>query len=270
MTTGLGRRRAAALRQAALFFAAGLCLVTASLGCAPIRPASAPPRHISVLREHPRVVLTRPAAAPASREAWVRRALPTALATLQSANLAVRQRSELRLHTTVRSFVLDTGQSAPWLRAWTTFTTVHLLTPDYWRDHSLEAKQERLTHELCHLAIYQRFPSNEAAREANIPNWFLEGSCSALAGQGKRRVPFDVLRARLRGADPLRAPPHSHHLAYAAAHHAVAALIAARGLGVIAQIINGVALGHPFSRALQDATSLKPQEIWPWVISTAE
>jgi hypothetical protein len=114
------------------------------------------------------------------------------------------------------------------LRAWTVFDAVHLAPLATWRDSTDDAVLARLTHELCHAGVEQRFGSAERARAARIPRFFEEGACSVVAAQGPARLSLDEVRARAAHDTPPLDPDsftRDPQLAYAAAHHLMHALV---------------------------------------------
>ena len=90
---------------------------------------------------------------------WVENVLPFVDARLKAFAIHLKRRILVQIHPSVKEFVNATGQTKAWLRAWSTYATIHVLTPDHWGNRSLRAQQERLTHELSHCGIYQFFPS---------------------------------------------------------------------------------------------------------------
>jgi hypothetical protein len=173
------------------------------------------------------IVISFPSSLPKRDIQWVEGALPYVEDRFTQFCLKLSQRVLVEIHPTVRGFVNATGQTKPWLRAWATYATVHLLTPDHWGNRSAQAKAERLAHELTHCTIYQAFPSAQEAARARIPFWFQEGLASVVAGQGHRRMPMTEIVQKQRTSCPLVdrvASGMNTKLAYGASHHAVAQL----------------------------------------------
>ena len=222
----------------------------------------------------PIVVTVSPALAEGAA-AWILEALPAACARLARFSLALGETTEIRLHADRRSFSRATRKRAAWLRAWTGFDVVHLLPPTVWRDDSAAARLERLVHELCHAAFFQRFGDEERARRARLPFWFLEGSASAIAGQAPRRMPLALVVERAGDDDPLRDRGWlacDHHVAYGAAHHAVSFLVARHDEGVIARMLEqAVSDGQPgcAERALERVCGLAEGALWPALVAQA-
>lgn len=201
-------------------------------------------------------------------------ALPEALARLDTRGFVLRRVTRVVVHTDEAGFFQATGQDDPGLRAWTTFDTIHLMPLQLWAQSDRAAVVERLAHELCHAAIYQRFGTEKRARAAELPRFFEEGTCSVVAGQDARRMPkehvvalappmpFDV--AVFRG-DP--------EIAYAAAHHAMALLDETRGPGFLASIVDQAATdGGPGSieRALEKAIGTSVEGLWRMLVDSVE
>lgn len=211
--------------------------LVAPLACATTRP---PPRRRTI-RLHPRVIATVPRALPAAESGWIEDALPAALGRLAAFDLALRERTELRLHAGRASFVRDSGKDAPWLRAWASYEVVHLLPPATWRDGGAEARVERIAHELTHAAMFQRLGDEPAATRIAPPFWFNEGACSVVAGQAHRRMPLAIAIERAGNDNPLlggsAVAAKDHQLAYGVAHHAVQLLIDRHGSGTIADVL---------------------------------
>jgi hypothetical protein len=227
------------------------------LGCKTPRP---PPRWQRFTASGAVVVVTARADA-----AFVEPAVRAALPRLEAFGLALAHTVEVRVHGGVAAFVRATGQSDGWVRAWSTYDVVHLLPTRYWREDSELARVERLTHELTHVASFHALGPEEEARRIGVPFWFREGSASVVAGQAARRMPLEMLAARAGERDPLRDPPDAAS-AYAAAHHAMAALARAHGDGVFARMLAAAREdGAPgaLERALTRATALTLDELWP-------
>lgn len=186
------------------------------------------------------VVLSLPAGAPEGSKAWLLDALPLALAALERHGLRLFQTTEVRLYENLAAFREGSGRRASWLRAWTEFQRVHVSPPRAWRHRSARALLERLTHELCHAAVFQSFGSEKAALFARIPWWFSEGTASVVADQGARRAPLDVVLAWAGEESPLERTRFSHGeeaLAYSAAHHAMALVKRRHGPQVFGEVL---------------------------------
>ncbi len=202
----------------------------------------------------------------------VARALPAALRRLRAHGFdvdALARHTRVEVHPTLEGFIAVTGQDVPELRAWTTYDVVHLAPLQAWRHHDDAHVVTRLTHELCHAALYQAFGSAARARDARIPVAFAEGACSVVAGQGGERAPLEVV---LRHA-PANALDRAFFsidpaIAYAAAHHAMA-WVQARAPSspsLFADIIRRAAkAGGPgcVARAFAAATGIDLAGLWP-------
>jgi hypothetical protein len=149
------------------------------------------------------------------------------------------------------AFEERTGVSDPIVKAWTTFDVVTLAPLATWADRSRPAIVARLTHELCHAAIEQRFETLERARAARIPRFFEEGVCSVVAAQDEARAPLETLRGTpMSDALAAQAFRDDPARAYAAAHHLMAAARAGAP-GCVERALDAE-LGQPAS-ALWDA-----------------
>jgi hypothetical protein len=197
-------------------------------------------------------------------------AVPEAMRRLAARGFTLSETTRIVVHASPFEFARATGKTDAELRAWTTFRTVHLMPLDLWHDSTPEAVVERVAHELCHAAIYQRFGSEERARKAAIPRFFEEGTCSVVAGQEARRMPRDHVVAL--------APPQPLHreifhgdpeLAYAAAHHVMALLDERHGPSFLARIVEEAAAdgaAGSIERAILRATGLDPEGLWQLLV----
>jgi hypothetical protein len=160
------------------------------------------------------------------------RAVPAAAARLQRAGLRWQVPVDVVVHANVRAFVAATGQTTPTLRAWTTWSTVHLLPRWTWRLDDDDATVARLTHELCHAALHQRHPDATTAERRRAPRFVTEGVCSVVAGQSRERAARDDVRRAVARGDRVDFDDDPA-FAYAYAHHVFAAVEAC---GVIALV----------------------------------
>lgn len=175
----------------------------------------------------------------------VARAIPAACATMAARGLALQAAPDVVVHESVDSFVDATGQTVDTLRAWSTPAAVHLLTLASWRRIDDDAVVRRLTHELCHVALFQRL--GEGARR--VPRSLGEGLCSVVAGQGPERMPVDEVQRRLANGDVVDFVGDSP-LAYGVAHHVVAGIAACRGDAAVLVLVDAVAAGATVADAL--------------------
>lgn len=151
------------------------------------------------------------------------RAAPAATARLAAHGLRWRVPIDVVVHPDVRAFVRATGQTTPTLRAWTTWSTVHLLPRATWRSADDDAVVARLAHELCHAALAQRRATVDDAAAHRAPRFVTEGICSVVAGQARERAPVEHVRAGL--ASGARVDFYDEAtFSYALAHHVFAAI----------------------------------------------
>jgi hypothetical protein len=212
-----------------------------SVGCATTRGPA--PQRLVTLREGPLELRVEVPALRAKLVDEVTRALPAIAARLGRHDLVPRARVLLRFHSGVDGFVQATGQHASHLRAWAGYDTVDLLPPDTWRVQTRSALVERVTHELCHTAIYQRLGDERRARALVPPFFFDEGTCSVTALQGARRMPVDGAVAHLGDVNPFRdrgLAAANPAVAYAASHHAMAEVARIAGPLAFAHVIDRV------------------------------
>lgn len=244
-------------------------------GCATTRdePAAAERSHRLL---HPRVVVTAPAGAGPDDQRWVDEVLPDALARLSAFELSLATRVEVRLHSSRRSFERDTGRKARWLRAWAGYDVIHLLAPSTWRDPSRAARLERLTHELAHAATFHSLGDERAALRVRPPFWFREGAASVIAQQEVRRMPLRLVVQKAGASDPVVDADgwlgRNHYVAYAAAHHTVALLVARHGTGVIARILRRAkedGAEGAVDRALHEMCDIHLHDLWAEVRSSS-
>lgn len=204
---------------------AALCLLLAGAACRTVEHRAAPP--------------SAGADAPGN---WTLPHVERARQALQAHGLALTARTtSMVVHETRASFVAATGQREPALRAWATWDQVHLLHPRLWGDDSEAMRTERLTHELCHVALLHRFADEAAARAARVPRFVTEGACSVVAGQ--RRLPLSLALARAAGALPLTIDVFARDpdAAYAASHALAAWLVERHGPLVFAELFSAAA-----------------------------
>ena len=194
---------------------------------------------------------------------WVHVALPAALLQLARFDLSLRSDVHVTVHLDASALHRATGRSEPWLRAYTRAATVDVVDPALWRARTWPLPLERLTHELCHAAVLQRFASDEALRAARLPPWLSEGAASVVACQGLRRMPIDVVTARAAGSNPLDPSwlERDHEVAYAAAHWAVALLVARTGPQIIVDLVDA-SRRVPLEQALHDAAGFDRATLW--------
>ncbi len=229
------------LSRRAMLQASGRFLVGSSVAWVTACASSQDPRSAAAERSHrvlhPRVVVT----TTDDDARWVEEVLADALARLAAFELSLVTRVEVRVHASRRSFEHDTGRTARWLRAWAGYDVIHLLAPPLWRDGSRPARLERLTHELAHAATFQGLGDERAAVRVRPPFWFREGAASVIAQQEVRRMPLALVVQKAGTRDPVAGADewldHNHYVAYAAAHHTMALLVARHGVGVIASIL---------------------------------
>jgi len=218
-----------------------LAVLTLSTACA---TTERPPPRVTVIDDGALSVALELAPGARAFEEAIRRALPFVVERLARHGLTPTTRPLVRLHDDVGSFVRATGQTGPHLRAWATYDTVDLAPIDTWRVQTERALVERLTHELCHVALYQALGDEDDARALAPPFFFDEGTCSVVADQGASRAPIEVLKAHFVDENPLADPTlarASPALAYGASHWASAALRDAYGPTVFRDVAARVA-----------------------------
>ena len=177
--------------------------------------------------------------------AFVAAAKAAADVRLAAFGLALAEDSRVIVYGDVHDFVLATGQTTPSLRAWSTYRTIHLLPPSTWTDPS--STSSRLSHELCHLALWQR--AGEAKARA-IPRFVGEGVCSVVADQGALRMPAAEVKAR---ADDGSSVDFDDDAAFAYGYaHAVFAAAAACGIDIV-DVADATAAGARVEDALGGA-----------------
>lgn len=191
------------------------------------------------------------------------------MAALEARGLRLRGAPRIIVHGDGRSFREASGQIDPALRAWSTWSTVHLMPLSTWTRHDAEGVLQRITHELCHIAIYQRFGTEARARAVRIPRFFDEGTCSIVAGQIRPDLmtiafvaPPNPLEPGLFIADP--------EIAYAAAHHAIAFLDGTLAPGWLDEVLaRAAADGAPgaVERALLAVSGYDSASLWRAVVA---
>lgn len=228
-----------------------------------------PPRLVRLQHGSDLVVLSLPRTGAQTDEAWLASASRAALGRLAAYSLPLAEPVLVRLHTDVASFVAASGRTEHWLRAWASFAAVDLLHPRFWQDDGEGARVGRLAHELTHCAIYQAFGDERRARQARVPWWLAEGAASVVAAQEASRMPLARVVERSAGTNPLRDRAllgRDHHLAYGAAHHAVAYLVTTHGRDVVRRILDAAQHAslddEPLPRALMAVTGLSVDELW--------
>jgi hypothetical protein len=142
------------LRMTTVFCAA----VLGSMACTPATVVIPPSSYAS---SEPVVVV--------GNAPWVLAALPAARDRLRDFGLELRLTTTITVHANVDSFIAATGQTDGNLRAWTTFHEVHLLDRWTWHNTDDTHTRARITHELCHAALYQALGADEAAARAARP-----------------------------------------------------------------------------------------------------
>ena len=238
-----------------------------------------------------------PADAAAARQ--VRRALEVAAPRVERWG-GLRQPVTITVHPTHAALEAAADRRGyAWLHAWARFGTVDLQSPRTWdeedggdgqdRGSELEepgsdrAVEELLTHELTHCAMYQGAGTELSWMLKEIPRWFSEGLATVTAGQGHRFARLADLSAFYRDAparpgeegarpgltaaalpgDPIADPdisPGGWRLAYGAAHHAVAFLIARYGEDTVIQILRRMSAGLRFPAAFREAVGIDEAE----------
>ncbi len=171
----------------------------------------------------------------------VARLVPAAMERVRAAGLQWRVGLLVVVHESVSSFVRSTGQTTSSLRAWSTWDTIHLLNLATWAHADDDAVVARLAHELCHLALFQRFPDAETARLHPIPRFVAEGVCSVVADQGAERLSLEHTRARVDEDVDFESNPA---LSYAYAHHVFAQVLMCRGLPAMLRVVDQAAHGE--------------------------
>lgn len=235
-------------------------------GCVtPPRPPKAPTR---LLRLGPWLVLSVDRSLPPDEDAWVQQGWRPALARLAPYGLTLHHRVELRLYRDQAAFAAATGRSEPWLRAFASYSVIHLVPTHLWRDRSQDVAERRLAHELAHVASFHALGAEPQARRVRLPLWFREGCASVIAGQGPSRMPLDRVIHVAAGRNPLHDVTswRDHHaVLYGAAHHAVAQLVTLFGAGVIVRLLRHAAQdGEPqaLERALRLECELDEDGLW--------
>lgn len=175
--------------------------------------------------------------------------LPTARARLRSFGLRPRLKTTVLVYDDVAAFAQATGQTVPSLRAWSSWSTIHLLPPSTWSDPT--SAPARLTHELCHLALWQRADDEEQARR--LPRFVAEGVCSVVADQGDSRMARTDVVAR---ADVSRDDDFGVDFegdagfSYGFAHHVFASFVRCRGEGALIAVVDACLAGERVEQAL--------------------
>jgi hypothetical protein len=131
--------------------------------------------------------------------------------------------TKIRTHETHKEFEKSAAHEGDLLRGWTKLDVIDLAPISEWARRDDEGVVQRVTHELCHAAIEQRFGSAERARAAHVPRLFSEGACTIIAGQMRDYYDEHYLSpARMENMAEahdewdLRVPSHAYERAYAA------------------------------------------------------
>jgi hypothetical protein len=122
-----------------------------------------------------------------SASAEMDRAVANAVRVVGARGLVMREPLKIVVHDDVDAFVRATGQTVPTLRAWAGRNRIDFLAPWMWMHTDVNA---RVTHEVCHAALYQQM--TDAAARA-IPRSVEEGLCSVLAGQANVRATWSSI-----------------------------------------------------------------------------
>lgn len=252
-------RRAVLLALGALFGTSG-CV------SGPHHAESPPPRRLRRLGRW--LILSVDPSLSLQDESWVQRGWQPALSRLAPYGLTLHHRVELRLYPDQASFAAATGRPEPWLRGWASYSVIHLVPPRLWRVRTHDAAEQRLAHELAHVATFHTLGSEPRARRVQLPLWFREGCASVVAGQGPSRMPLDVVIDAASGHNPLHEPTPwrgDHGVLYGAAHHAVARLVTLFGADVLVRLLHRAARdGEPraLERALHHECRLDEDALW--------
>ncbi len=164
-------------------------------------------------------------------------ALPTARSRLRTADLLWRHEVTVTIHGSVHSFIKATGQTVPTLRAWSTWRAVQLLTIDSWQRDDDDEVGRRLTHELCHIGLWNRAGSIDRARR--LPRFISEGVCSVVADQVEQRIAAADVAADLDTGRSIDFDDDSA-FAYAVAHHVIAGLARCHGEAAVLKLVDDV------------------------------
>jgi hypothetical protein len=199
--------------------------------------------------------------------------LDRASARISAHGLGTVQDTEIRVHNQVDTFVRSTGRAHSWLRAWSTWSSVHLLILPDDPPSRRSTWLPRLTHELSHCALFQHFGTPDRARKAALPFFLLEGSASVIAGQDSTRLALPRVAAALEGEkDPLPTlhtwAGRNHHVAYGAAHHALKTLVNTRGPMAIRTWLDALKeRGTNYAEALSTAHGLSTATLWAMTVN---
>ncbi len=150
------------------------------------------------------------------------------------------------IHDDAFAFAAATGEDTDTLRAWSRYGRIHLMTRASWQRRDDVAVARRLTHELCHVALWRRCGSEAAARAAKMPRAWVEGVCSVVADQGADRVDKASVVAELGDGRVVDFEGDST-FAYAVAHHVVEGVVACRGAAAVNDIVDALVAGHDVS-----------------------
>jgi hypothetical protein len=176
----------------------------------------------------------------------------------------------LQSHAALEAAVGRTGYD--WLLGWSYGDRVLLQSPATWVPKAEpDAVLELLTHELTHSLMYQLLepdgPAEGVPYDAVVvlneepPLWFREGMASVTAGQGKKRLSPEELRAWLSthpGKNPLDPDPElvriEKEAVYGAAHRAFERLLELGGDQAVRDVLRGMRSGARFADAFAAAT----------------
>jgi hypothetical protein len=153
---------------------------------------------------------------------------------LSEGGLELRAAMRIHTHATREEFERAAQHGGDGLRAWTSFDVVDFAPLADWTNSDDDAVIARLTHELCHAAVEQRFGTRERAHAARIPRFFTEGACTLVAGQER----VDVGDATIPDDDAFDANPAA---AYARAYRTLLPLQARLGKRIFARILDDAA-----------------------------
>ncbi len=115
----------------------------------------------------------------------VHRLLPESCAVLSARGLLPATLRKIVIHDNAFTFVEATGQDADTLRAWAVPQEIHLIDDG---NRFADSVGARLTHELCHVALWHRSGGKKAPRALE------EGICSVIAQQASRMDVDDVIQ----------------------------------------------------------------------------
>jgi hypothetical protein len=197
----------------------------------------------------------------------IHQAVAPAVAALEARGLRLRTPPRIIVHGDGAAFRLATGQTDRSLRAWSTWNSVQLMPLSTWTRPDAPGIRERVTHELCHVALYHGFGDEARARAVRIPRFFEEGVCSVIAQQPRP----DLM---VSGSMPLESSAFvtDPQAAYAAAHRVIEFLdrkLEPRWLNDVLE--RAAADGTPAAveRALLEVTGYDSVSLWKAVVAVA-